>query len=88
MKAFLSKLTLIRTVCLLLSILLFWVIISPKRNHSIYHWDIVIILSILIFLLLAIDHFIRKTITKNLKVFVFELVILLCLFGLWLYLIQ
>ena len=48
MRQFLLRLTLLRLFSLVLGFLLFWIIISPKENHSLYHEEIIYGLFILI----------------------------------------
>ena len=86
MKALLTKFTLIRVFCFFLGLLWIWILISPVQSHSVYHWEIVIGLPVVIIFLLVVEYFIKKSVVDKSHILHIEILILVSLLVLWKYL--
>ena len=88
MNAFFARVTLIRVFCIVLGLLWLWILISPKENHSIFHWEIVFGLAIVIILLLTTEYFLKRKVKNIGRLLFYELIILAVLLGFWGFLVR
>jgi hypothetical protein len=83
MKAFFARVTLIRVFCSVLGLLSLLILILSKEHHSIFHWEIVFGLAIVIILLLTIEYFLKRKVKNTGRLLFYELIILAVLLGVW-----
>jgi hypothetical protein len=74
-------------VCTLIFLLDIWLLISPMENHSLYHWEIIIGFFVLIFILLFVEYFLKKSKPSNLGLFIYESFIVVGIWSLWYFIV-
>jgi hypothetical protein len=86
MKVALSKITLVRLASILLAVLWLWIFLD-KNDLSPLREAVLFGIIIIVITLLVVEYLLNKRVKSALKLFVYESLLLLALFVLWIWMV-